>query len=133
MKSTRLVIFAATLVILTMSGCKKENPVTPVPPQAKTLTELKADAAFSWTTGQTVELKIQGLPTVIEVKNTLKVGLNSGTILFTRLHRMSEDLTLKLVVPSTEKQITLTYGTMTYTVDVVNGVANFSFIPNIQD
>jgi hypothetical protein len=133
MKKIHLFILSAALMLMVATSCKKDETPAPVPPAAKTLSELKADPGFAWTTGQSVELKIKGLPTVIEVRNTLKVVLANGNVLFTRLHLMSEDLTVKLVIPSTEKQITLVYGTMSYPVDVLNGNANFSFIPNVED
>jgi hypothetical protein len=105
----------------------------PLPQTPETLNDLKASETFSWSTGQIVVINIKGLPTVIPIKNTLKIKVSNGTTLFNRFHQMDQDLTFKLVVPSTEKKLTLVYGTVNYPIEIVNGVVEFSFIPKVQD
>lgn len=119
--------------ILLFSACKKSEVAEPLPQPPSTLNELKASESFSWSTGQNVQFKIKGLPTVILVKNTLKINLINGTNLFNRYHQMDQDLDFKLVVPSTEKKLTLVYGTVSYPVEITNGAVEFSFIPKVQD
>ncbi len=129
---TFLILLFGLTVVLT--GCKK-NAVEPQPPaqNPQTLNDLKAPDSFNWSTASTVEVKITGLPTVLPVKNTLKISLSDGRLLLSRLHTMSEDLSVKVTVPSTEKKLSLKYGTLTQSVDIMNGQALFSFIPTVED
>lgn len=129
---TFLILLFGLTVVLT--GCKK-NAVEPQPPaqNPQTLNDLKAPDSFTWSTASTVEVKITGLPTVVPVKNTLKISLSDGRILLSRHHTMSEDLSVKVTVPSAEKRLTLNYGTLSQSVDIMNGQALFSFIPTVED
>ncbi len=133
MKSLRNFLFILTGFSFLFFGCKKSEVTAPLPQTPTALNDLKASDTFSWSTGQTVEIKIKGLPTVIPVKNTLKINLLNGTTLFVRLHQMSQDVTFKLVVPSTEKKLNLVYGTMSNIVEITNGVVEFSFIPDVKE
>lgn len=133
MKSLRNLTMLIIGVVLLFSGCKKSEVEAPLPQTPKTLNDLKASETFSWSTGQTVNFVIKGLPTTITVKNTLKINLLNGNTLFNRFHQMDQDLNFKLMIPSTEKKLTITYGTVSYPVDIINGVVEFSFIPNVQD
>jgi hypothetical protein len=78
-------------------------------------------------------LKITGLPTIVPVSSTLTISLENGTPLFNEYHLMDQNLTVKLLLPSTEKKLVLKYGTVTYQVEVVNNQAAFSFIPVVTD
>ncbi len=114
------------------TSCKKNDTVTPSSPPT-TLQNLKVSGSFNWSTGNVVELKITGLPTTVPVKSTLMVSLPDGTNLFSRLHQMDENITIKLVVPNTAKELTLTFGTNTYPVVISGSQALFSFIPTIEE
>ncbi|MEI7725372.1 MAG: hypothetical protein WCK09_09725 [Bacteroidota bacterium] len=126
---TFILIFALTGILVT--GCKKSEVVTPEP--AKTLNDLKASPTFGWSTGSPVELKITGIPTIVPIKSTLTISRTSGETLFSSLHQMDQNLTIKLTVPSTEKELTLKYGSVSYPVAIVNHQAGFSFIPVIAE
>ena len=130
MKTINLIFLAVALTGVFFTGCKKSENTAPLPlPLPKTLNDLKAADSFNWSTGTPVELRITGLPTVVPVNSTLAVGRTDGTVLFTSLHLMSEDLTLTLTVPSTDTELILQYGTVTYHVPIQNKMASFSFIP----
>jgi hypothetical protein len=126
---TLILIFALTGIFIT--GCKKSEVVTPEP--ATTLNDLKASPTFGWSTGTLVELKITGLPTIVPVKSTLSISRTNGETLFSSLHQMDQNLTINLTVPSTEKELTLKYGSVSYPVAIVNHQAVFSFIPVIAE
>lgn len=130
-RTSFLVVFGMTVLL---TGCKKST-IEPQPPaqNPQTLSDLKAPDSFNWSTASTVEVKITGLPTVLPVKNTLKISLSDGRVLLSRLHTMSEDLSVKVTVPSTEKKLTLRYGTLNQNVDILSGQALFSFIPTVED
>lgn len=130
-RTSFLVVFGMTVLL---TGCKKST-IEPQPPaqNPQTLSDLKAPDSFNWSTASTVEVKITGLPTVLPVKNTLKISLSDGRVLLSRLHTMSEDLSVKVTVPSTEKKLTLRYGTLNQNVDILSGQALFSFIPSVEE
>jgi hypothetical protein len=78
-------------------------------------------------------LIIKGLPTTIPVKSTLSVSLPNGDLVYQGSQLMSDNTTLKLIIPVVHKQLLIKFGTNTYTVAISDGVANFSFIPEIVD
>jgi len=132
MKTLKLFFLFSAIAMVLASGCKKSELTTPVS-LPKTLKELKAADSFNWTTGMAVELQITGLPTLVPVKSTLTVNLANGTTLFSKLHQMDENAIINLTVPTTEKELTLRYGSVTYLVAITNNKAFFSFIPVVTD
>ena len=134
MKTINLIFLAVAITGVFFTGCKKSENTTPLQPQLpKTLNDLKAADSFNWSTGTSVDFTITGLPTVVPVKSTLTIGRTDGTVLFTRLHLMSEDLALSLTLPSTDKELILQYGTVTYHVPILSQMASFSFIPVLTE
>lgn len=128
----RKVTILMILTVVFLLGCKKEDSISPVETPT-TLADLKAADSFSWSTGKPIVLKITGLPTQILVKSTLTVSLANGSVLFSSLHQMNENLSLNLVVPSTEVKLVLKYGSQSYDVPVIDQKASFSFIPVITE
>jgi hypothetical protein len=115
----------ALLAGILMTGCTKDI----VTPDATSLTDLKVTDSFNWSTGMPVELRITGLPTIVPVQSTLTIALSDGSSLFNQLHNMDQNLTVQLVIPDDQKELTLQYGSATYQVAIVNNVGEFSFIP----
>lgn len=114
------------------SGCKK-NTDDPTPSKPSNLTELNASSTFTWSTGTPITVSIQGLQTVIPVKSTLSISLKDGSVLYSALHEMDQNITLSLVIPSTENELVLKYGSISYQLQVVNNNASFSFIPAVDE
>ncbi len=128
----RKITIILALVVLFLSSCKKDD--TPTPTELPgSLSDLKAQESFSWTTGLPVVLSITGLPTQVPVKATLSVSLSDGSVLFSSLHQMDKNLSLNLIVPSTVNNLVLKYGNQTYNVPIVNGKSTFSFIPVVTE
>ncbi len=120
-----------TLASILLVACSKEE-ITP-DPTVTTMDELQVEASFDWNTGQGIDLIIKGLPTTIPVKSTLSVSLPNGDLVYQGSQLMSDNTTLKLIIPVVHKQLLIKFGTNTYTVAISDGVANFSFIPEIVD
>jgi hypothetical protein len=120
-----------TLASILLVACSKEE-ITP-DPTVTTMDELQVEASFDWNTGQSIDLIIKGLPTTIPVKSTLSVSLPNGDLVYQGSQLMSDNTTLKLIIPVVHKQLLIKFGTNTYTVAISDGVANFSFIPEIVD
>jgi hypothetical protein len=129
MKNIKLILVIAGLAGVLLTSCDKSE----TPDTTTSLSTLQADNAFSWTTAILVEMKVTGLPTVIPVSSTLTIALENGSVLFTRLHQMNQNLAINLIVPSDEKKLVLKYGSVSYPVDILANQANFSFIPVVVD
>lgn len=124
-----LIILLFTSILL-FSGCMKDlDDTLPSAVSVENLIDLKASDSFAWSTENKTVVKITGLQTTVPVKSTLKLGLPDGTVLFNRLHLMSEDQTIQLIVPGGVSYLTLTYGSINQQVLIENGQAKFSFVP----
>lgn len=128
MKKLYLFLGLASMLLI---ACSKEE-ITPEP-TVTTMDELQVEASFDWNTGQNVDLIIKGLPTTIPIKSTLSVSLPNGALVYQGAHLMSDNATLKLVIPAIHNQLHIQFGTNSYSVAISSGVANFSFIPEIAD
>jgi len=129
MKKLQSLLIFAVLAAFVFTSCSKNNDTVSTPTK---LADLKASSTFNWSTGKTVDVTITGLPTVEKVNSTLTIGLADGTVLFSRMHSMDENLTVSVIVPTTQTALTLKYGANTYTVAIVNGHASFTFVPTAQ-
>lgn len=135
MKALHPFILLAGLAVILITSCKKSETAQPDPVAVKpaTLSDMKAPDSFNWSTGQVVTVKITGLPTVITVKNVLSISLANGTELLSRMYQMDQDITVKVRVPAVEKQLLLSYGARKETIEIKDGIAQFSFIPVITE
>ncbi|MCD6661336.1 MAG: hypothetical protein LT105_14335 [Lentimicrobium sp.] len=123
-------LFLLLAGILLFTSCAKDldlpDTETDVP---VSIDELNVSDSFSWNTAATVKLKIQGLPTIIPIRSSLKISLPDGSVVFNRMHLMSENLTINLTIPSNFNTLILSFGDLKEELKVNNGEANFSFIP----
>lgn len=120
-------ILCCGLVALNI-GCVKDDNAPDIT-NPKTMDELNASSDFNWSTSATYTIEVEGLPTDQPIKNTLIITDNAGNVFYTGFHAMSENLTLKLVVPKSIKELNLSFGEIKQKASVVNGKVNFSFIP----
>jgi hypothetical protein len=132
MKVNQLILMILVMSSVLYTGCKKNSEV-PTPSKPSNLTELQISSTFSWSTGIPITVSIQGLPTIIPVKSTLSISLKDGSVLYSALHEMDRNLTISMVIPSTENGLVLKYGSVSYQVPVVNSNASFSFIPVLDN
>ena len=132
MKTLKFLLLIVAISGVFFTGCRKNENLPPVDPP-KTMNDLKAPAMFNWSTEIPVEFKITGLPTIVPVKSTLTISRVDGTPLYSSLHLMDQNLTINLTVPSTETQLVLKYGSVSYPVAIMNKQASFSFIPVIEE
>ncbi|NTV18262.1 MAG: hypothetical protein HGA83_02405 [Bacteroidales bacterium] len=128
-------IFLILIAWILVSCVKFPDPRPgPIKPSDKiTMGEAKVSDSFSWSTSNSVEVIITGLPTIVTVKSTLSISLQDGTRLYSLLHNMSQDLRLKIIVPSETTNLTLKYGSMEYNLKIIGNKAEFSFIPDIPE
>ncbi len=128
-------IFLILIAWILVSCVKFPDPRPgPIKPSDKiTMGEAKVSDSFSWSTSNSVEVIITGLPTTVTVKSTLSISLQDGTRLYSLFHNMSKDLKLSIIVPSETTNLTLKYGSMEYNLKIIGNKAEFSFIPDIPE
>jgi len=117
---------------LVLSCVKLDPPDRSIKPNEK-LNEISVPGNFNWSTSMNVEVSITGLPTVIEIKNTLKITLTDGTTLYSALHKMSENIKISLTVPNETSSLIIIYGATQQNIPIVDKKAEFSFIPVVTD
>jgi len=124
------------LTVTTLVGCLDMNiPEYSTSTNAKKMDELRVSPDFDWTTAQSVQVTITGLPipdSTAAVKSTLLIKGLDDTY-YSGFHAINEDITLVLTVPSTEKIIHLKFGSIEQDATIVDSKANFSFIPTVTD
>ncbi len=123
----KLTFFSLSLLLFFATACKKDG-ITPTP-TPKTLNDLKASESFKWTTSQTVEVFVTGLPTVIPVKSTLAVYSQDGDVVYKINHTMSQDISFKVIVPAKNNSLRMTFGSFDMNSPISDQRADFSFIP----
>ena len=131
MKKLKLFILVSAISGVLFTSCEKILDDTSNATPSK-LSELKVSDDFNWSTGNTIQLTITGLPTEVPVQSTLTISMTNGTTLFSEFHQMDQDLTLSITLPSSEKELVLKYGSLNQTVTILNNKADFSFIPAVS-
>lgn len=117
-------------LLITLSSCLTSKFEEKAPSVGATnMNELIAPTNFNWTTSQQVEVSIIGLPTAIPINNTQKIAGKNNSF-YTGRQLMSTNHTLVLSVPTSEKELTLSYGTIILKSTITNGKASFSLIPS---
>ncbi len=128
-----LVCFLLIVISITLSSCMKE--IDPIPPTDEKipLDKIQVSAAFDWSTSKTLTVDITGLPTQTPIYSTLSLMLEDGTTIYQQLHKMDDNLSLKLIVPVETREILMKYDIETYLIAVEGKSAKFSFIPVVKD
>lgn len=126
----KLLFLSLTVLLGMASSCKKDNNAAPAK-SASTINELNPSAAFDWSTTQQVTLDVTGQPVPVEIKHLLKVKDQNGVLLFSIYHKMSDNLNVKFEIPADVKKVTVEYGKITKSIDVVAKTIKFKFAPEI--
>jgi hypothetical protein len=128
-------IIITALAILGFSSCKKDLGNEPVPSPntqstlVKNFKQLKVDDQFSFNTSNEITLNVSPMKTSIRIVNTLRVSSTDGkTIYLSRLASMDEALTEKLIIPSTEKSLTVSFGSISKTFNTTATFIEFDYL-----
>ena len=124
MNQIKLLLLLA--VMIGLAACQKDELVMPIP---QDIENVSTSEEFSWSTGDIVTFRLEGLPSKVAYASTLTLTTPDGKILFTRLHSIQEDFSIELTVPSIHQNLEMTYGKMKKSLLIVNAVAEYSFIP----
>ena len=79
--------------------------------------------SFQWSTLQTAEVRITGLPGVPAIKRALSIESPDGAIYLKKLVNISENQLEKIQIPAMPQQIIVKCGNICITVPVNDGVA----------
>jgi len=127
------ILFALSLLpLFCLTSCVKELDDLPQDPN-KDLRNIRVSSTFDWSTSKTIDVDITGLPTAVPIYSTLVISLEDGSILYQGRHAMSSNLVINLGIPNTEEHIRVIFGSLHYTVPVVDKKASVSFIPEVVD
>ena len=115
-------ILSGALMMLA-GACTKDAPYV----QKEKSTDLVVPGDFKWKTTDDLTVNITGLPLSVDFFTMLTISGQDGSTYFSGYYNMKENLSMKLVVPSTVTELILTCGKRTLKQAVENGVANFTF------
>ncbi len=122
--------------ILAFTGCTDEfDQPDGFSKGAKNLNELKVSPDFNWSTAQSIEISITGLPVLkgIEPAKATLVLKGEKDVYYSGFHAINENLTFKLSIPTTEKSINLKFGAIEHTASIQNNKLSFSYIPVVPN
>jgi len=113
-------------------SCKDDTTDTPVNNNPDDFKDMVVDESFDWSNTQDITLSVEGLATNYPVTRTLYVYSADGNVLAKRLTSIDESFDLTFSSAAAAKSLIVRYNTIVDTVDVSNGQAFFSFIPDGQ-
>jgi hypothetical protein len=122
--------------ILTLTGCTDEfDQPNDFSKGARNLNELKVSSDFNWSTSQTIQISITGLPALSNVEAAKATLMLKGEndVYYSGFHSINENLVIKITVASTDKLINLKFGAFEQTASIENNKVSFSYIPNIAN
>lgn len=90
--------------------------------------DLKVSPSFGWTTTNEITLHITPLTQASNINNTLLIKTENGEVLLSKNQNMAEAFTGKILVPSTETKLVVSYGSITKTVTIINNQITFNYI-----
>ncbi len=103
------------LVILFVAGCTKkiETATVPVASNNVPLSSIVVDRNFNWSVTKQFNITVTGLRTANTVKGTFSViNVKTGTTFYRGLHKMSDNLTLKLTIPTATDSLQIRFGSI---------------------
>jgi hypothetical protein len=110
-------------------ACKKTSSTND-----STFNEITASSNFNWSTTKLVDIRITGLSTETPVRSTLQIGeKNSISKFYIGAHAMSDNITVKITVPTALDSVQLDFGTVRkmYNVKGVTAI-DANYLPTID-
>ena len=130
MKITNYKLLVVALVLLISVSCKKETETkVDVPSTPGKFSEIKTDPNFNWSTTREVEVKVLGLKTEMPIANTLVLSnKEKDANYYTGRHDMSESFTFKIVVPTRQDSMVLSFGSIQKTYGIQQASVEVDYI-----
>ena len=112
MKKTKLLVIAACTIAIFGMSCKKNADVGNAS-ASPSFAKLNVSSSFNWSPTKRILLVITGMPTTTTVVNTLRiVNPKNGESYYTGLHKLDENVSLKLNIPSVTDSIQIQFGSI---------------------
>jgi len=125
-------LFAALSTVFASCSKKALNPFDPSANGNNTAVtsfkDLKVSPSFGWTTTNEITLHVTPLAQASNVNNTLMIKMENGEVLFSKNQNMAEAFTEKILVPSTETKLLVSFGSIAKTETIINNQITFNYI-----
>jgi hypothetical protein len=124
-------LILTVISLIGLTSCKKnlETPEEKTSVQAKSFKEIKTNDQFSYNTSNEITLNVSPMITPNRIVNTLRVSSTDGkTIYISRLASMDQALTEKFIIPSTEKSLTVSFGSISKTFNTTATLIEFDYL-----
>lgn len=123
---TLIICLIATGSIL--SACVKEPLQTP----PVSIQDQVIPQSFDWSMVQSVTVNVTGLNTPVPITNSLQVANESGNFYLRKLALMSDTLSLTISVPKAVSTLVVSYGTISKTLNIVQGTVSFDYLTELS-
>jgi hypothetical protein len=123
-------------VIVLFSSCVEqplEDDTRIAGPSEDTIEDLKVSEFFEWKTTQEITVNIEGLPVDVGVNRKLALLNASGEEIFAGSHKMHEDFEMTFDLPQNINTITMKYGAIEKTAEIIGKSVAFDFLTELVD
>lgn len=127
------VLWVFSAAALWLSSCTQPaETVKPIEPRPTKFAEIKAADSFRWLSEKQVTINLTGFPTIEPVTGSLQISTVDGRVLMSQAYTLDTDGSFRLLVPASETQLKLKFGSIEKTIDVTEVVAT-DLLPQISD
>ncbi len=102
-------------------------------PNVEAIGDLKVSEFFEWKTTTEITVNIEGLPMDVGVNRKLALLTASGDEIFAGSHKMHEDFEMSFDLPQDIKSITMKYGKIEKTAEIIGKGVSFDFLTVVVD
>lgn len=125
----RNVLHFLGLAMLLVAGCSKNTDAVNVP-----FSSIAADRNFNWSSTKPFNLSVTGLPTVNTVNGTFSViDVKTGAIFYSGLHKLSDNLSLKLTIPTATDSLQIRFGSIKKNYSASGTSAQTNYLENVSN
>lgn len=132
MKASKPFIVIIILSGIFLASCKKDVNPEVSDPNKNQMTQLMIDPNFDWSIYKEIDVKLSGIPGAIDIKKTLTLH-DEGAIYYQNLFSVNQNLSMKIIVPTSLNSLTLEYGSFVQTFNLTDGKIVYSFLPVIEE
>jgi len=134
MKNTKSILGFLIIGAVGLSACKKESLLQLETSNNETFSDvssfkdLKVQSNFNWKLTNEITLDVIAFPAPVKIENTLTVKTESGEVVFKKLQQMNQPFTGKVLLPSKETKLIISFGSISKTVDIINNRVEFDYL-----
>ena len=135
MKNTIGKLAMSMLALSLLASCAKNlQPGDAIPGLPSRFSDLKVGTSFTWATTKTITVNVDGFNSDSPVRKSLLIsGKNMNGNYYRGNHLMSEDVVVKINIPTALDSVLVTYGSIVKTYPVTGTVIYADYIVNYPD